>query len=92
MKIISRLEIANELQACEKRKEQFQKQLKAIESHYFKSGDIFFQIETDDYEHKGIEEFIEFVPELMIEYIRKEIEKLQVKSNKLIEKLSLIQD
>lgn len=90
MIIINKLEIANELQECEKRKEQFQKQLNALKSHYLKSGVIFFELKTDDFQHKGVEEFIEFDTELMMEYITKEIEKLQMKSNQLVEKLAAV--
>lgn len=90
MKITDKLEMANKLQECEKIKGQFQKQLSALESNYFKSGVIFLEIKTADFQHKGTEEFIEFDAVLMVEYIKKEIEKLQVKSNELIEKLSAV--
>lgn len=90
MEITNKLEVVNKLQKCEEKKEQFQMQLKALESQYLKECTIVFQTDTGDFQHKGTKEPVEFNKVLMIEYIRKEIEELQKESNNLIAKLAFV--
>ena len=87
MEKINRLEIAENLSKIEKRKAQFEKQLLAMNSEYYKGATIKFKTDTKDFTDKGETEEIVFDSLLMTNYINSEINALQKISDSLIKQL-----
>lgn len=84
---MSRLEIVTKLQNIEERKSKFEDQLKAVKSIYFKTGEVRLEIETSDYTHQGVDSYIQFNQQLMIDYLKSEISQLTAEADKLVESL-----
>jgi hypothetical protein len=84
----SRLDIIDQLQSIERKKEAFSENLIAIRSSYFEAGNITFQIDTRDYRDTGAtDEAIAFNPALMMQYLSEEIQQLEKQGDELIGKL-----
>jgi hypothetical protein len=75
---MDRLKIVQEIDNLERRKIAFENVLEDIENFYFKKGSLFFNLDSTNYNKKYNEVRIQFSNELMIDYLKKEIDELEI--------------